>query len=44
MDRHLLAKAQNALNNAGKLVKGARIAVFSITYKQGVGDIRDSRR
>jgi len=37
-----VAKAQRALNDAGRAVKGARIAVFGVSYKPGVGDIRES--
>ena len=37
-----LEKAERALNDVGKPVKGARIVVFGVSYKAGVGDIRES--
>jgi UDP-N-acetyl-D-glucosamine dehydrogenase len=37
-----LEKIEQALNDAGKPVRGARIAVFGASYKPGVGDIRES--
>jgi len=37
-----LEKAERALNEAGKPVKGSRIVVFGVSYKAGVGDIRES--
>jgi UDP-N-acetyl-D-glucosamine dehydrogenase len=42
MPYHCVAKAQRVLNDAGRAVKGARIAVFGVSYKPGVGDIRES--
>jgi UDP-N-acetyl-D-glucosamine dehydrogenase len=42
MPYHCVAKVQRALNDAGLPVKGARIAVLGVSYKPGVGDIRDS--
>jgi UDP-N-acetyl-D-glucosamine dehydrogenase len=33
---------QRALNDAGRAVRGARIAVFGVSYKPGVGDVRES--
>jgi UDP-N-acetyl-D-glucosamine dehydrogenase len=42
MPYHCVAKAQRALNGAGLSVKGARIAVLGVSYKPGVGDIRES--
>ncbi|HEV3095023.1 MAG TPA: nucleotide sugar dehydrogenase [Solirubrobacteraceae bacterium] len=42
MPYHCVAKVQRALNDAGRPVKGARIAVFGVSYKPGVGDIRES--
>jgi UDP-N-acetyl-D-glucosamine dehydrogenase len=35
-------KAERALNDQGKAVKGAKIAVLGVAYKPGVGDIRES--
>jgi UDP-N-acetyl-D-glucosamine dehydrogenase len=37
-----VAKVERALNDAGLPVKGARIAVLGVSYKPGVGDIRES--
>src|SRR5436305_11015092 len=42
MPYHCVAKAQRALNDSGRSVKGARIAVLGVSYKPGVGDIRES--
>jgi UDP-N-acetyl-D-glucosamine dehydrogenase len=37
-----LEKIEQALNDAGKPVRGARILVLGVSYKPGVGDIRES--
>jgi UDP-N-acetyl-D-glucosamine dehydrogenase len=42
MPYHCVAKAQRALNDVGLAVKGARVAVIGVSYKPGVGDIRES--
>jgi UDP-N-acetyl-D-glucosamine dehydrogenase len=42
MPYHCVAKVQRALNDAGKAVRGARIGVFGVSYKPGVGDVRES--
>jgi UDP-N-acetyl-D-glucosamine dehydrogenase len=42
MPYHCVAKAQRALNDRGLAVKGARIAIFGVSYKPGVGDLRES--
>jgi UDP-N-acetyl-D-glucosamine dehydrogenase len=42
MPYHCVAKAQRALNERGLAVKGARVAIFGVSYKPGVGDIRES--
>jgi len=42
MPYHCVEKAQRALNEAGLSVKGARVAVLGVSYKPGVGDIRES--
>jgi UDP-N-acetyl-D-glucosamine dehydrogenase len=42
MPYHCVAKAQRALNEAGLSVKGARVAVIGVSYKPGVGDVRES--
>jgi len=35
-------RAERALNDLGRSVKGARIAVLGVSYKAGIGDIRES--
>ena len=35
-------RIERALNDAGKPVKGSRILVLGVSYKAGVGDIRES--
>ncbi len=42
MPYHCVAKTQRALNDRGLAVKGARVAVMGVSYKPGVGDIRES--
>jgi UDP-N-acetyl-D-glucosamine dehydrogenase len=42
MPYHCVAKVERALNDASLPVKGARIAVLGVSYKPGVGDIRES--
>ncbi len=42
MPYHCVAKVERALNDAGRAVKGSRIAVLGVSYKPGVGDIRES--
>jgi nucleotide sugar dehydrogenase len=42
MPYHCVAKVQRTLNQAGLPIKGARIAVLGVSYKPGVGDIRES--
>jgi UDP-N-acetyl-D-glucosamine dehydrogenase len=42
MPYHCVAKAQRALNDTGMSVKGARVVVVGISYKPGVGDVRES--
>jgi UDP-N-acetyl-D-glucosamine dehydrogenase len=37
-----LEKIEQALNDAGKPVRGARILMLGVSYKPGVGDIRES--
>ena len=40
---HFVAdKVQNALNNAGKPVKGSRIHVMGVAYKRDIDDLRES--
>ncbi|HXW58527.1 MAG TPA: nucleotide sugar dehydrogenase [Solirubrobacteraceae bacterium] len=42
MPYHCVDKVQRALNDAGLPVKGARVAVLGVSYKPGVGDVRES--
>src|SRR4051812_29905050 len=42
MPYHCVAKIERVLNDAAKAVRGSRIAVFGVSYKAGVGDLRES--
>ncbi len=42
MPYHCVEKAQRALNDAGRAVKGSRVLVVGVSYKPGVGDVRES--
>jgi UDP-N-acetyl-D-glucosamine dehydrogenase len=42
MPYHCVTKVERALNDAGLPVKGARIAILGVSYKPGVGDVRES--
>jgi len=42
MPYHCVAKAQRALNDRSLSVRGARVAVIGVSYKPGVGDVRES--
>jgi UDP-N-acetyl-D-glucosamine dehydrogenase len=42
MPYHCVAKIERVLNDAAKPVRGSRIAVFGVSYKAGVGDMRES--
>jgi UDP-N-acetyl-D-glucosamine dehydrogenase len=42
MPYHCVAKVERVLNDAGRAVKGARISLFGVSYKPGVGDLRQS--
>lgn len=42
MPRYWVQKVQDALNDAGKPVKGSRILVLGVAYKRDVSDIRES--
>jgi UDP-N-acetyl-D-glucosamine dehydrogenase len=35
-------KIANALNDIGKALRGARVAILGVSYKTGVGDLRES--
>jgi UDP-N-acetyl-D-glucosamine dehydrogenase len=42
MPYHCVAKVERVLNDAGRPVKGSRIAVLGVSYKPGMGDTRES--
>jgi UDP-N-acetyl-D-glucosamine dehydrogenase len=42
MPYHCVAKLQRTLNDRGRAVRGSRIAVLGVSYKPGVGDVRES--
>jgi UDP-N-acetyl-D-glucosamine dehydrogenase len=42
MPYHCVAKAQRALNGIGLPVAGSKVAVLGVSYKAGVGDVRES--
>jgi UDP-N-acetyl-D-glucosamine dehydrogenase len=42
MPYHCVEKVERVLNDAAKPVRGSRIAVFGVSYKAGVGDMRES--
>jgi len=42
MPYHCVAKVERLLNGAGKPVNGSKIAVLGVSYKPGVGDVRES--
>jgi UDP-N-acetyl-D-glucosamine dehydrogenase len=42
MPYHCVAKLQRTLNDRGRAVRGARILVLGVSYKPGVGDVRES--
>ena len=42
MPYHCVAKLQHVLGERGRAVRGARIAVLGVSYKPGVGDLRES--
>jgi len=42
MPYHCVAKLQRTLNDRGQAVRGARIALLGVSYKPGVGDVRES--
>ncbi|MCS6882533.1 MAG: nucleotide sugar dehydrogenase [Oscillochloridaceae bacterium] len=42
MPRYWVQKVQDALNDAGKAVKGSRVLVLGVAYKKDVSDIRES--
>ena len=42
MPRYWVQKVQDALNEAGKSVKGSRVLVLGVAYKKNVSDMRES--
>jgi UDP-N-acetyl-D-glucosamine dehydrogenase len=42
MPYHCVDKLQRTLNDRGLAVRGARIALLGVSYKPGVGDVRES--
>jgi len=42
MPQYCLEKIERALNDAGKPVRGSRILILGVSYKAGVGDLRES--
>jgi UDP-N-acetyl-D-glucosamine dehydrogenase len=42
MPYHCVSKVERALNDAGKPVRGSKVALFGVSYKPNVGDIRES--
>jgi UDP-N-acetyl-D-glucosamine dehydrogenase len=42
MPYHCVAKVERALNDGGRAVRGSRIAIFGVSYKPGVADVRES--
>ncbi len=42
MPEHCVARIEQALNDQAKPVKGSTIAILGVSYKAGVGDIRES--
>ena len=42
MPRHVVEKVVQALNEHGKAIKGSRILIIGVAYKQGTHDVRES--
>jgi UDP-N-acetyl-D-glucosamine dehydrogenase len=42
MPYHCVAKVERLLNDAAKPVRGSKIAILGVSYKAGVGDVRES--
>ena len=42
MPRYWVQKVQDALNEAGKAVKGSRVLVLCVAYKKNLSDLRES--
>jgi UDP-N-acetyl-D-glucosamine dehydrogenase len=42
MPHHCVERVQRALNDAGRAVRGAKVLLLGVSYKAGVGDLRES--
>jgi UDP-N-acetyl-D-glucosamine dehydrogenase len=42
MPHHCVERIQRTLNEAGQAVRGARVLLLGVSYKAGVGDLRES--
>ena len=42
MPYHCVSRVERLLNDVGKPVRGSRIALLGVSYKAGVGDVRES--
>ena len=42
MPKHIAKLTIKALNNVGKVIKGSRVLIMGLTYKQNVADTRDT--
>jgi UDP-N-acetyl-D-glucosamine dehydrogenase len=42
MPHFVVEKIQNALNEAGKPLKGSKILIFGVSYKRDIDDVRES--
>ena len=42
MPYYCAERAERALNDAGKAVKGSKVAIIGVSYKGGMGDLRES--
>jgi len=42
MPYHCLGKVERALNSVGKAPRGSRVAIIGVSYKPGIGDVRES--
>jgi len=42
MPRYVVSRVQDALNDAGRALKGARVLVIGVAYKPDIADVRES--
>lgn len=42
MPKHIVEMTVKALNNVGKVIKGSRVLIMGLTYKENVPDIRET--